>query len=144
MAINFPSSPTLNQVYTFGNKTWTFDGTGWALNTTLVTPAINVLAPSYSGSLTVNVAGLVDVVRITLTGNLVLGFTGGTDGQKFIVELTQDGVGSRTLAYDASVVFGTDITGTTLTTTASKTDRIGFIYNSGTGKYSVIAFAKGY
>lgn len=31
MAINFPSSPTLNQEYTFGTKTWVWNATAWAL-----------------------------------------------------------------------------------------------------------------
>ncbi len=31
MPINFPISPTLNQVYTFGNRTWTWDGTAWVV-----------------------------------------------------------------------------------------------------------------
>lgn len=29
MAIAFPSSPTLNQTYTYNSITWTFDGIGW-------------------------------------------------------------------------------------------------------------------
>lgn len=29
MAINFPSAPTLGQLYTFNFKTWRFDGNGW-------------------------------------------------------------------------------------------------------------------
>lgn len=29
MAIDFPSSPTLNQQYTFAGKTWVWNGTGW-------------------------------------------------------------------------------------------------------------------
>ena len=33
MAFSFPTSPTLNQVYTFGTKTWRFNGTGWVLVT---------------------------------------------------------------------------------------------------------------
>lgn len=28
--INFPSSPTLNQVYTFGTESWQWNATGWA------------------------------------------------------------------------------------------------------------------
>ena len=29
--INFPSNPTTNQSYTFGTKTWVFNGYGWKL-----------------------------------------------------------------------------------------------------------------
>lgn len=102
-----------------------------------------IASPAYSATMSVDVTGY-NVVRITLTGNLQLGFTGGVDGQKFIAELIQDATGSRTLTYDSSVRFGTDLTATTLTTTANKIDRIGFIYNASAGKYDVIAFAKGY
>ena len=48
-----------------------------------------VSTPAYSASMTANVSSGVNIVRITLTGNLTLGFTGGVDGQKFIVELVQ-------------------------------------------------------
>lgn len=30
MAINFPSSPTLNQTYSYGDNTWQWDGESWA------------------------------------------------------------------------------------------------------------------
>ena len=33
MALNFPTSPTLNQTYTVGNKTWKWNGYAWDLNT---------------------------------------------------------------------------------------------------------------
>jgi len=29
MAIDFPNSPTLNQTYAVGNKTWQYDGEKW-------------------------------------------------------------------------------------------------------------------
>lgn len=29
MAISFPANPTLNQTYTYGNKTWQWNGTAW-------------------------------------------------------------------------------------------------------------------
>ena len=29
MAINFPTTPTLNQTYTFNGRTWTYNGVGW-------------------------------------------------------------------------------------------------------------------
>jgi len=30
--INFPASPTTGDTYTFGTRTWTFDGSGWVRN----------------------------------------------------------------------------------------------------------------
>lgn len=30
MPINFPSSPAINQTYTFNGKNWYWNGTGWA------------------------------------------------------------------------------------------------------------------
>jgi hypothetical protein len=71
-------------------------------------------------------------------------FTGAVDGQKLILEIIQDATGSRTFAFPSSVRYGTDITAITLTTTASKTDRIGFIYNSSAAKYDVVAVIKGF
>lgn len=34
MALDFPSSPSVNQTYTFGTKTWIWNGSGWALQAT--------------------------------------------------------------------------------------------------------------
>lgn len=31
MAIDFPSSPALNQVYTFGTRSWVWNGVGWTV-----------------------------------------------------------------------------------------------------------------
>jgi hypothetical protein len=42
MAINFPSTPTLNQVYTSGDRTWTWNGRYWKATSTTV---------GYTGSL---------------------------------------------------------------------------------------------
>jgi len=32
MAIDFPSSPTTNQIYTYGNRSWKYNGSGWISN----------------------------------------------------------------------------------------------------------------
>jgi hypothetical protein len=48
----------------------------------------------------------------------------------YILRVTQDGTGSRTLAYNAAFKFGT-AGAPVLTTTASKTDILGFIGGSG-------------
>jgi len=34
MAINFPNSPTLNQIYTVNTRSWQWNGNAWQLNTT--------------------------------------------------------------------------------------------------------------
>jgi hypothetical protein len=48
MAIDFPNSPTAGDVYTVGNRSWTYDGTGWRATTT---PSANHL-PLAGGTLT--------------------------------------------------------------------------------------------
>lgn len=46
MALNFPSSPTLNQVYTVGNSSWKWNGTYW-----VAISQQEAAAPVYIGSL---------------------------------------------------------------------------------------------
>lgn len=90
-------------------------------------------------------ASLGNHFRVTLGGNRTLGAPSNpTDGQKILVEVKQDATGSRTLAYNAIYRFGSDVTSPTLTTTASKTDFLGFVYNSTAAKWDCIAVAKGY
>lgn len=102
---------------------------------------------TYGATTTVTLTGKPDgaVFRVTLTGNATIELSGGTDGQKFILELIQDGTGSRLVTLSGTYFrFGTDITAFTATTTASKTDRVGCIYNTAATKADVIATAKGY
>lgn len=90
-------------------------------------------------------ASLGNHFRVTLGGNRTLGNpTNPTDGQRILWEIIQDATGSRTLAFDTAFAFGTDITGVTLTTTASKRDFIGAVYNSTASKWYIIAVSKGY
>ena len=42
MAINFPSSPALNETYTFGSKSWYWNGAGWAASGNPYTTATGV------------------------------------------------------------------------------------------------------
>jgi hypothetical protein len=85
-----------------------------------------------------------DNVRITLTSSTTLTLTGASDGQRIVLELIQDSTGSRILTLGSSFRLGTDITSVVLSTTASKTDKIGVIYNSAASKYDVVAFVKGF
>lgn len=51
MAIDFPSSPTLNQQYTFNGRTWQWNGTAWvALSQESTSSTVSVdLDPAIAG-----------------------------------------------------------------------------------------------
>lgn len=87
-------------------------------------------------------------MRCTMTNNVTtVSAVAGTliDGDTMVWELIQDGTGSRTIAgWDTSYGFGTDITGITLTTTASARDFITFTYNSTATKWYCVGFVRGY
>jgi len=42
--INFPTGPTLNDEYSFGGKTWKYNGTAWELISTGITSTIRLHA----------------------------------------------------------------------------------------------------
>ena len=98
---------------------------------------------TYSSTPTINWASN-DVSRLTLTGDATITNSGAADGQKMLLEVIQDGTGSRTISFTSETRFGSDITTITLSTAAGKMDRIGLIYNATASKYDVIAFVKGF
>lgn len=110
-----------------------------------LTPSVTVV--SYSATTTVDLSTIAHggIARITLTGNITIQLSNGTDGKKFVLELIQDGTGSRTVSLSGTYFrFGTDITSFTATTTASKMDRVGCIYNTTATKADVVATLKGF
>lgn len=84
--------------------------------------------------------------RVTLTASTgTLGAPSNpTDNQKIIVEVAQDATGGRTMAYNAIYEFTTDNPSPTLTTTASKHDKLIFIYRSSAAKWQFQGANKGY
>jgi hypothetical protein len=69
------------------------------------------------------------------------------DGQMILFELIQDTSGSRTVTWTSGAggyEWGTDVPVPTLTTTASKADYVGFVYNSAANVWRGIAVARGY
>jgi hypothetical protein len=121
-----------------GNKT--FSGT-----VTLNKALISVPDTLTDGANIATDASLGNHFRVTLGGNRTLDNpTNLADGQRIVWEFIQDGTGSRTIALGSKFAFGTDITGVTLTTTASKRDFMTAIYNSTADKLHVVAFVKGY
>lgn len=116
----------------------------------VVTPAVIGLVPWAPVALTdaatiATDASLGTHFRVTLAGNRTLGNpTNPIDGQRCVWELIQDGTGSRTITLGSNFALGTSIATVTLTTTASKRDFLGAIYNSTAGKWYITAFSKGY
>jgi hypothetical protein len=106
-------------------------------------PAKRIAAPTWSSVMTLDWASY-DVYRITLAGATTFTFSGATDGQNCMLELLQDGTGSRTVTWPATARFPADLAAPTLTTTGGKMDRIGFQANTGLGKYDCVAVVKGY
>lgn len=82
--------------------------------------------------------------RVTLGGNRTLGNpTNPVDGQRVMWELIQDATGSRTLALDTKFVVSPDIGTITLSTTATRRDHLGAVYNATADKWDIIAFVRG-
>lgn len=110
--------------------------TGWTA------PA--VVALTDAATIAVN-AALGNDFRVTLGGNRTLGAPSNpVDGQRIDFQITQDATGSRTLAYNAVYSFSTGLPSPTLTTTANKTDLLGFIYNATKAKWLFVAFVAGF
>jgi hypothetical protein len=85
-----------------------------------------------------------DLVRVTLEGTTELTFVGGADGQRLLLELTQDEVGGRTVTWPTTMRFSSTIPPVALSTEPQKLDRFGLIYRATTSTYDVIATALGY
>ncbi len=70
------------------------------------------------------------VVRVTLTANCTFTFPAASAGQSFLLELVQDGTGSRTATWPAAVRWPGG-TNPTLTTTAARRDVFEFTSTDG-------------
>lgn len=109
-----------------------------------VAPVITTI--SWASTISVDLTGAPRgaIFRCTLAGNTTVNITGGTDGQMAVIELKQDGTGSRLVTLGSGFGFGTDLTSYTASTAADKTDVLGVIYNSAAAKYRLLLAVKGY
>lgn len=81
----------------------------------------------------------------TATSNFTLAnMTNAQDGQLILVKIKQDATGSRLPTFDTKYRFGTDLPSPTLTTTANKTDYLGFRYDATDDKFDFISFVRGF
>jgi len=47
MAINFPDSPTVNDTYSVGTRTWKWDGTSWNVVAAVLSPSVTGAAGTW-------------------------------------------------------------------------------------------------
>lgn len=124
---------------TLTNKTLTaptINGATMA-TTTLTKPTINgsvqaVTSDSDGATITFDLTSS-NVHTVTLGGNRTLAISNETAGQFFVIKLTQDGTGSRTVTWFSTIKWAGG-SAPTLTTTASKADSFGFMC-TGTDTY---------
>ncbi len=80
---------------------------------------------------------------VVLGGNRKFSFTGGQPGRTYLLSITQDAHGSRTVTWPADVRWPGG-TPPTLTTTANKTDYIGFVYSGRSKTYDMLSMSQNY
>ena len=80
--LNFPTSPTINQTYSFGGKTWVWNGQGWQLsasgainnipigNITPASGAFTTLSANTFAANSITVLGNITGANLNATGNL--------------------------------------------------------------------------
>lgn len=87
---------------------------------------------------------LYDEVRLNLSGDVTLSFSGAVDGQGCTLKLKQDGTGSRVVTLPGTVRFNEDVTTFVASTLPNKSDRIGLIYDNGDSFYDFVSVIKGF
>lgn len=86
-----------------------------------------------------------NVFRLAANQNFTLSNpTNGVDGTRYTWEIAQDSTGSRIMTLGTNFVFGTDITGADLSTTASTTDVLSAVFHSPSGKFRIVGFVRGF
>jgi hypothetical protein len=87
-----------------------------------------------------------DIFTVTIAGNRTMSSPTGTptDGQQIMYRISQDATGGRTMTWNTIFHFSTDVPTPTLSTTASKTDYVGFQYNVANTSWDCLAVARGY
>lgn len=96
-------------------------------------PSPQTYTPAVAGTATLDLS-LANEHRITMpAGNITIAVANTNNGQKFVISITQDSGGSRTVTWFTTIKWAGGAA-PTLTTTADKRDTFGFI-RTGEGTY---------
>lgn len=152
MAINFPSSPTLNQTFTSGSSTWKWDGTSWTsvpassfTNVTFVNPTITnytetAYAPSAGSAFTIDLANGT-IQKFTSNANMTLTLPSSVNGKSYTIAVVYGGAHSLTWAGGSTIKWDTGST-PTATSVSGKIDIFTFVCD-GTNTYGSV-FGQGF
>lgn len=131
MPLDFPSSPTLNENYSFGTKTWIWNGNAWALASSgaINSTPIGNLSPSTGAFTTLSATG-------NVTGNFFLG--NGSQLTGIDATSIQSGTSNvRVISSGGNVSVGIGGTGNVAVFSTGGQDITGYLTTTGniTGNY---------
>lgn len=127
MAIDFPNSPTTNQVYSVGNRTWVYDGSVWVLRSASASAGSITSSELAANSVTsakivddtivnadINSAAAISLTKLEVAANQAMIPITGADGlagwKAVSGDISIDKNGIVTIAAN-SVALGSDTTG---------------------------------
>jgi hypothetical protein len=107
VAIDFPTAPTLNQIYTYGSRSWQWNGTAWDIYSTAVGVVVTTLN-GLSGGVTLAAGSNVTLTPVGNTITIASSGGGGTGVNTFTYGLTASPgstQGDRWMASDTGIEY---------------------------------------
>jgi hypothetical protein len=133
-----------------GSEIMRVNATGLGIGSTIPAATLDVSGAMYSRRVALTDGATIavnwsqsNIQSVTLGGNRTFTFSNPVDGARYILIIKQDGTGSRTATWPGTVRWPGG-TAPTLTTTASKTDYITFIYNGVSSTYDGVAISQNF
>lgn len=119
-------------------------GNGLVLNSGTITADSQASQTITTSTATITPTAGTTAINVTLQANTTLTIAAGYDGQRIRLKLIQDATGSRTVAFGASVKFGTDLTSFTASTAANAIDLVQLIYDGAHSRWMFTAVNHGF